>query len=113
MARIVFPSATMTWFRLPRGPSLNFLGASGTCSDSLLIKASQIHIPLYQTVVSQGDYSCLWIPAPIAPRIAAPARPVGLRRPSPFGGLRQRNSLSRMIGRPAIAMRALVAHHTL
>src|SRR5262245_49579454 len=39
MARIVFPSATMTWFRLPRGPSLNFLGASGTCSDSLLIKA--------------------------------------------------------------------------
>src|SRR5262249_16535292 len=54
MARIVFPSATMTWFRLPRGPSLNFLGASGTCSDSLLIKASQIHIPLYQTVVSKG-----------------------------------------------------------
>src|SRR5262249_39561873 len=72
MARIVFPSATMTWFRLPRGSSLNFLGASGTCSDSLLIKASQIHIPLYQTVASQGDYSCLWIPQSLESRRWAP-----------------------------------------
>jgi hypothetical protein len=36
IARIVLPRATMTWFRLPRWPSLNFLGAVSVWSESFL-----------------------------------------------------------------------------
>src|SRR5215831_17147313 len=41
MERIVFPSATMTWFNVPRWPSLNCFGALVTWSKSLLMNSRE------------------------------------------------------------------------
>jgi hypothetical protein len=42
IARMVTPRALITWLRLPRGPSLNFLGAVSVWSESLLTNRPQI-----------------------------------------------------------------------
>src|SRR5262249_48344276 len=42
MARMVLLNALMTWFRVPRGPSVNFLGAVSVWLESVLTNRSQI-----------------------------------------------------------------------